>query len=138
MIPGTSVPFEYISCIHFVLYIVQFRIVAVCDDGVSLGLEDSQVIHDAGSEEGNAILKGRLVHDDLGALRLDALHDALDGGLAEIVGACLHRKPVYTHDDLLLLRRIESAGGGVIACLFQHAVRNIVFAGAVGVHNGLD
>ena len=134
------VPFEYISCVHLALDVVQDGVVAVGDDGVGLGLEGGEVVDDAGAEEGGAVFEDRFVDDDLGALGLDALHNALDGGLAEVVGARLHREAVDADHDLLLLRgRVGvDAGVAVVAGAVEDAVRDEVLAGAVGVHDGLD
>ena len=59
-------------------HIVQGTIVAVGDDGVGLGLEGFEVVHDAAAEEGGAVFQGGLENDDLGALGLDALDVSLN------------------------------------------------------------
>ena len=74
-----SVSAEDVACVDFVFHVIQAIIEAVGDDGMTLGLELFEVIHDLAAEEGGAVLKGWLVDDDLGSLCLDALHDALDG-----------------------------------------------------------
>ena len=66
------------------------------------------------------------------ALGLHALHDALDGARAEVVGVGLHRQAVHAHDRLLL------AGVHAVPHHLQHLVGHEVLAGAVGVHDGLD
>lgn len=53
---------------------------------MALELERLEVVYDAAAEEGGAVGERGLVDDYLGAFGLDALHDALDGRLAEVVG----------------------------------------------------
>ena len=74
----------------------------------------------------------------MGALRLDALHDALDGALAEIVRAGLHRQAVHADRDVPLLGRIVGAGSGVIPGLVEHTVGDVVLARAIALDYGLD
>ena len=59
-------------------------------------LEFLQVVYYEAAEEGAAVFEGGLVDDDLGTLGFDALHDALDGTLAEVVAVALHREAVDT------------------------------------------
>ena len=132
------IPLKNIPRIHLPLHIVQDRIITVRDDGVGLGLELRQVIDYQAAEEGGAVFEGGLVDDDPGALGLDALHDALDGGLAEVVGVRFHREPVNAHDHFVLLGRVVGAGSGVVPGPRQHLVGNVVLAGPVAVHDGLD
>ena len=124
--------------IHLPHHIVQGGVVAVGDNGVGLGLEVGQVVDDARAEEGDAVLERGLIDYHLGALGLDALHDALDGALAEVVGAGLHGEAVHAHGDFTLLDGIVSGGGGVVSGTLQHTVGDVVFAGAVAVDDGLD
>ena len=93
---------------------------AVGDDGLAAGLEGGEVVDDEAAEEGGAVGERGLVDDDLGALGLDALHDALDGGLAEVVGVGLHRQAIDADD------------GGL-----SPALAAILVVGAVGVPAGL-
>ena len=71
----------------------------------------------------------------------DAFHDALDGGLAEVVRVGLHGQTVDADDDVFLLalfcRRIRFAVA-VCARDLQNAVRDEVLSGAVGLHDGFD
>ena len=87
---------EDVSCIDLILYIVETRIIAVGDDGVGLGLELGKVVHYEAAEEGAAVFEGWLVDDDIGSLGLDALHDALDGRLAEVIGVGFHGEAIDT------------------------------------------
>ena len=66
----------------------------------------------------------------------DALHDALDGTLAEVVGVGLHGKAVDANDALLLTVSIPLAVAIVIAGLTQDLISNEVLTGAVALHNG--
>ena len=112
---------------------------AVGDDGLAAGLEGGEVVDDEAAEEGGAVGERGLVDDDLGALGLDTLHDALDGGLAEVVGVGLHRQAIDADDGGLspTLAAILVVGAiGVPAGLGQHGVGDVVLAGAVGLDDG--
>lgn len=74
---------EYVACMNFVFNFLQAVIKAVCND--SLGFELVKVINNLATEECCAILKCRLVDDNLCTLCLDALHDVLNGKLTEFV-----------------------------------------------------
>ena len=132
------VTFEDVAGIDFRGDVVEDGVVAVGDDGVGLGLEGGEVVDHAAAEEGRAVLEGGLEDDDLRALGLDALHDALDGGLAEGVRAGLHREAVDADGHLALLGGVEGAGGGIVAGLAENAVRDVVLAGPVALDDGLD
>ena len=69
---------------------------AVGYDGICLRLKLGEVVDNEAAEEGAAVLEGRLIDDDVGALSLDTCHNALDGGLAEVVGVGLHRQAIET------------------------------------------
>lgn len=84
-----------------------------------------------GAEELRCVQRGLVDHHGH-ALGLHALHDALDGARAEVVGVGLHRQAVDAHDRLLL------AGVHAVPHHLQHLVGHEVLAGAVGVHDGLD
>ena len=68
-----------VSCINFILDIIQAGIIAVGDDGMALCLEGFEVVLYSTAEEGAALFQGWLINDYLGTLCLDTLHDALDG-----------------------------------------------------------
>ena len=70
--------------------VVEEGVVAVGNDGLRLLLEVCQIVYDLAAKEGGAVLKGGFVDDDFCALGLDALHDALNAALTEIVGVGLH------------------------------------------------
>ena len=111
---------------------------AVGQDGAALALELGQVVDHAGAEEGGAVGEGGLVDDDGGALGLDALHHALNGRLAEVVGVRLHGEAVDAHGAFLLGGGAEGAAGGVVVPSghAQHAVGDEVLAGAVALDDG--
>ena len=112
---------------------------AVGDDGFAAGLEGGEVVDDEAAEEGGAVGERGLIDDDLGALGLDALHDALDGGLAEVVGVGLHRQAIDADDGGLspTLAAILIVGAiGVPAGLGQDGVGDVVLARAVGLDDG--
>ena len=134
------VSFEQISCVYFVHDIVQRRVIAVGDDSGGAAFEFGEVVHDLRAEEGGAVREGGFVDDHRGAFGLDALHDTLDGGLAEVVGVGLHREAVDSDHDFLLLRGGVGvdAGVAVVADAVEDPVRDEVLAGAVAVHDGLD
>ena len=86
----------------------------------------------------SAVLEGRLVDDDLSSFRLDTLHDALDGTLAEVVRVGLHGQTIYADDAFLLLGAVPLAVAAVVACLCKYLVCNEILSGAVRIDDGLD
>lgn len=88
-------------------------------------------MRDLGAEELRRVQRGLVDHHGH-ALGLHALHDALDGARAEVVGVGLHRQAVDAHDRLLL------AGVHAVPHHLQHLVGHEVLAGAVGLDDGLD
>ena len=88
-------------------------------------------MRDLGAEELRRVQRGLVDHHGH-ALGLHALHDALDGARAEVVGVGLHRQAVDAHDRLLL------AGVHAVPHHLQHLVGDEVLAGAVGLDDGLD
>ena len=84
-----------------------------------------------GAEELRRVQRGLVDHHGH-ALGLHALHDALDGARAEVVGVGLHRQAVHAHDRLLL------TGVHAVPHHLQHLVGHEVLAGAVCLHDGLD
>lgn len=92
------IPAEYIPSINFRLDVVEAGVVAVGDDGLRHLLKFLQVIYHEAAEEGGAVIESRFVYDDLGAFGFDALHDALDGGLAEVVTIGFHSEAIHADD----------------------------------------
>ena len=84
------IPAEEVAGIDFVLNVVEDGVVAVGNDGLGALLEVFQVVYHTTAEEGGAILEGGFVDNNFCALGLDALHDALNGTLTEVVGVGLH------------------------------------------------
>ena len=84
-----------------------------------------------GAEEFRRVQRGFVDHHGH-ALDLHALHDALDGARAEIVGVGLHRQAVDAHDRRLL------DGVHAVPDHPQRLVCHEVLTGAVGLHDGLD
>ena len=90
---------EDVSCIYLILYIIKAGIIAVGDDGICLCLELGEVVNNEAAEEGAAVFNGWLIDDNVGSLGLDALHDALYGRLAEVVGVGLHGQAIEADGD---------------------------------------
>ena len=107
---------------------------------MALCLELLQVVYHLAAKEGGAILQGWLVDDDLSALCLDALHDALDGALPEVIAVRLHRQAIDTDDAGVLPRLVVNIviGIAIISCLLEHGISDIVLAGAVTLNNSLN
>ena len=132
-----SIPPEQISRIYFLLHVFEAFVEAVGDDSAVLGLEGGEVVHHAAAEEGGAVVKGGLVDDDLRALGIHALHDALNRALAEVVGVALHRQVVHADDAFAgLLAVLVVARIVVPACLAQHGVGDVVLTRAVALDDG--
>ena len=74
-----------ISSIYLLLHIIQTSIIAVGYNCLALLLEGFEVILYSTTEEGAAFFQGWLIDNDLSALCLDTLHDALNGRLAEVI-----------------------------------------------------
>ena len=85
---------ENVSCINFLLYIIQGCIVAVGYDGLALCLESFQVVYDLAAEEGTSVFEGGFVDNHSCSLGLDAFHHSLNGALTEIVAAGFHGEAV--------------------------------------------
>lgn len=77
-------------------------------------------------------VQGGLVDNHGNALGLHALHDALDGARAEVVGVGLHRQAVHAHD------RLWFALVDAVPHQLQHLVGHEVLVCAVDVQDGLD
>ena len=88
-------------------------------------------MRDLGAEELRRVQRGLVDHHGH-ALGLHALHDALDGARAEVVGVGLHRQAVDAHD------RLRFALVHAVPDHLQHLVGDEVLAGAVGLHDRLD
>lgn len=136
-VPFGSISPKQISCIYFFLHIFEAFVEAVGDDGAALRLKGGEVVHHAAAEEGGAIFEGGFVDDDLCALGFHALHNALDGRLAEVVGVALHRQAVHADDAFAgLLAVLVVARIVVPARLAQHGVGDVVLTRAVALDDG--
>lgn len=80
------VPLKQIPRVHLVRHVRELVVPAVGDDHVTAGLEGPKVVGNLGAEELRRVQRG-LVDRHGRALGLHALHDALDGARAEVVGA---------------------------------------------------
>lgn len=90
------------------------------------------------AKEGGAVFQGRLINDDRSALCFDTLHDALDGGLAEVVGIGFHGEAVHANHDFLLLGFFDRGIAFTVSVRagdFQHFVRDIIFPGTIALYN---
>ena len=125
------VPLKQIPRVDLVRHVRELVAPAAGHDHVAASLEGLQVVRDLGAEELRRVQRG-LVDDHGHALGLHALHDALDGARAEVVGVRLHRQAVDAHNRLLL------AIVHAVPDHLQHLVGHEVLAGAVGVNYGLD
>ena len=81
LISSENVPSVYLS-----LHVVKAGVIAICYDGVALGLELGNVIDYLRTEECGAVFEGRFIDYNLGTFGFDAFHYALDGALTEVVG----------------------------------------------------
>ena len=132
----SSVSLENIAGVNLIFYVVQAGVVPISNNRLTLLLEFCQIIHHLTTEERLAIGNRWLIDDHLGTLGLDALHDALDGALAEVIAVGLHGEAVDTNDATLLAMGIPLAAGFVIASLTQYLVGNEVLTSAITLDNG--
>ena len=100
-ISSPLVPLKQIPRVHLVGHVRELVAPAVGDDHVAAGLEGLQVVGHLGAEELRRVQRGLVDHHGH-ALGLHALHDALDGARAEVVGVGLHRQAAHTHKRLRL------------------------------------
>lgn len=105
-VPSPLVPLKQIPRVHLVRRVRELVAPAVSDDHVAAGLEGLQVVGHLGTEELRRVQRGLIYHHGH-ALGLHALHDALDGASAEVVGVGLHRQAVDVRDWLRLAGMLE-------------------------------
>ena len=129
---------EDVAGVDLILDVIKAGVVAVGDDGMRLFLECLKIVDDLAAEEGRAIGKSWLVDNDFSTLGLDALHDALDGRLAEVVGVGFHREAIDTDNACVgVIGTILVVACVVVpSCHLQHSIGNEVLACAVALHNG--
>ena len=123
------VPLKQVPRVNLVRHVRELVAPAVGDDRVAARLEGLKVVGHLGAEELRRVQRGLVDHHGH-ALGLHALHDALDGARAEVVGVGLHRQAVDAHD------RLRLAGVHAVPHHLQHLVGHEVLAGAVGLHDG--
>ena len=92
--PSPLVPLKQIPRVNLVRHVRELVAPVVGDDRVAAGLEGLQVVGDLGAEELRRVQRGPVDHHGH-ALGLHALHDALDGARAEVVGVGLHRQAMH-------------------------------------------
>lgn len=129
--PSPLVPLKQVPRVHLVRNVRELVAPAVGHDHVAAGLEGLQVVGHLGAEELWRV-QGGLVDNHGNALGLHALHDALDGARAEVVGVGLHRQAVHAHD------RLWFALVDAVPHHLQHLVGHEVLVCAVDVQDGLD
>ena len=83
--PSPLVPLKQIPRVHLARHVRELVAQEVSYDHIVAGLEGIQVVHDLGAEELRRVQHGLVDHHGH-ALGLHALHDALDGARAEVVG----------------------------------------------------
>ena len=130
---------KYISCVNFILYIVQTCVIAVSDDCMAFCLEGIQIVNDLAAEKSAAVFKCRLVDDNLCSLCFDAFHDSLNGRLAEVVGVGLHREAIDAYHTVVLLGGVKAVVGciAIITGSLQYGICYVVLASAVALYDGL-
>lgn len=120
------VPLKQIPRVHLIRHVRELVAPAVGDDHVAAGLKGLQFVRDLGVEEIRRVQRGLVDHHGH-ALGLHALHCALAGARAEVVGVGLHRQVVHAHDRhrLTLVDAVPHH--------LQHLVGHEILAGAVGL-----
>ena len=122
---SSLVALEEIARVHLIRHVRELVAPAVGHDDGALTLEGLKVMGDLAAEEVLSVQRGLVDHHGH-ALGLHALHDALDGGRAEVVGVRFHRQAVDAHD------RLRLASENAVPDHLQHLVGHEVLAGAAG------
>ena len=117
-----------IACINLILHIIQTLVIAVCNDSLTRFLELLQIINHNAAKEFLSIFQSRLINDDSCAFGFDALHDTLNGTLAEVITVTLHRQPVNTNNNFFLLAFVPAVICFISTSNLQHTVGNEVLA----------
>ena len=103
---SSLVALEEIARVHLIRHVRELVAPAVGHDDGALTLEGLKVMGDLAAEEVLSVQRGLVDHHGH-ALGLHALHDALDGARAEVVGVGLHRQGVDVRDQLRLAGMLE-------------------------------
>ena len=130
------IPLKDVTSIYLLSYVIKTGVIAVRNNRLALSLELLYVVYDKAAKEGLSIGNGGFVNNDLSTLGLDALHNALNSTLTEIVGIALHREAINTDDTFLLTVSVPLAAAIIIACLTKYFISNEVLTGAVALYNG--
>lgn len=89
---------EQIPCVYFILDISKrVHIESICQNDITFVLKLLQIINHKAAEELTTILQRRLKDDDWDTLCLDALHNTLDCGGAEVIAIALHGQPIHAY-----------------------------------------
>ena len=136
--PATAlISSKNISGINLLLHIIQDGVIPVSYNRLTLLLESLQIIHHLATEERTTICQCRLINYHLGTFGLDALHKALNGALAEIIGVGLHGEAVHAYHAMLLsLVKLVILRVSVPACFLQYLVGYIILPSAVALYYG--
>ena len=129
------VSFKDISGIYFFSNVIETFIISVCNNDFAHFLEFLKIIYNGRAEEGFTVLQRRFVNDNCDTFRTDPLHNALNRGLAEVVGVALHRQTIYSHDYFGLFGRIPLAICSIGTGQLQYAIRDKILSGAVTFYN---
>lgn len=133
-----SIPEIQVPGVYLVHHRLQLRAVPVGDDDLAGGLKFLPVPDHPAAEE-HVLLQRGLIDDHLRALGLQTFHNALDAGLAEVVGVGLHGQAVHADDAGVAGGAVAPlSAGAVVPRLFQHPLGDEVLASAVGLHDGAD
>ena len=98
-----------------------------------------EVIYNNAAKEGAAILQRWFVNNNLCPLCLNALHNALNAALTEVVGVRFHRQAIYADNRLMaFLLRIIFSVRFIAAGNLQHAVSDEVLTHSVAFINCFD
>jgi len=114
-----------ISGIYFLPDIIQTAVIPVRNNSITMALEHSQVIHHFATEERRAVLQCRFVNNNRCALCLDALHNTLNGALAEVIRIVLHCQPIDADGHVLFPADIPGTVGLIVACK-MHSTRSAI------------
>ena len=110
------------------------------DDGVAHFLELSQIIDHQTAKESGTIFQSRLINNDSCTLGLDALHNALNRALAEVIAVALHGQTVHADGYRLLLLLIVFIVliVSIVTRQLQDTISDEFFTSSVALDNSFD
>ena len=83
---GVLISGEDVAGVDLVFYVVEDWVVAVGDNGLAHTFEDFDIFEDtAAGEDFVGFWKSGFVYIDVGAFVLEVFHNALNGGLSEVI-----------------------------------------------------